>query len=231
MNGIKWGRVASPKNKIKNIIIVASGPSVNAIDFNLLKNKKDSFIITVNGAGNHVPFADAWFTLDPWGLANKQIPRNGFKGALYAAVPEDYGLPTAKSIQHRITPKQNITYLHRLQSHNFTNVSSETAYKIGLSEDTSCINTGNSGYGALNLAYHMRPENIYLLGVDGTIGYFYTNKERNRPLTYLPLLFKSAIPRLSSAGINVYNVSPTSMISCFPKIDATQFHKIMSEQK
>ena len=37
----------------------------------------------------------------------------------------------------------------------------------GLSEDPAAINTGNSGFGALGLAYHMRPMRIALLGIDG----------------------------------------------------------------
>src|SRR5690606_40798661 len=37
----------------------------------------------------------------------------------------------------------------------------------GLSEDPAAINTGNSGFGALGLAYHMRHMRIALLGIYG----------------------------------------------------------------
>lgn len=229
MSGIKWSRVERPPRQPENIIIIASGPSVNDIDMSLLKSFPNKFVITVNGAGKHIDFADAWFTLDPWGLNGPQLPPDTFKGKLYAAVPDDFGTPNAKCVQHRVTPRAKINFLHRLQSHNYTNVSSETAYKLGLSEDSSCINTGNSGYGALNLAYHMRPKNIYLLGIDGTIGYFYSNKDRNRPLTYISTLFKSAVPQLEAAGIKVYNVSPRSKVTCFEKLTAQQFHKRLTD--
>lgn len=225
MSGIKWSRVDRPVERPENVIIIASGPSVNDIDMPILREFKDKFVITVNGAGQHVEFGDAWFTLDPWGLNGPQLPGGNFKGKLYAAVPDDFGTPSAKSVHHRIAPRAKIDFLHRLQSHNYTNISSETAYKLGLSEDPSCINTGNSGYGALNLAYHMRPKNIYLLGIDGTVGYFYTKREKNRPLTYISTLFKSAVPQLDAAGIKVYNVSPRSAVTCFEKLTAQTFHQ------
>jgi hypothetical protein len=227
--GIKWGRVDLPATPIDNIVIVASGPSVNDINTDLLKQFKNSYIITVNGAGKHLPFAHAWFTLDPWGLTGAQLPPETLNCKLFAAVPDDYGTPSARSPQHRHVPKSKITYLHRLQSHNYTNISSDTAYKIGLSEDRSCINTGNSGYGALNLAYHMRPKNIYLLGIDGNSGYFYTKKERNRPLTYIQQLFASAEPQLIKSNISVYNVSPSSLIKTYKKITPEEFHTIIKK--
>lgn len=225
MSGIKWSRVDKPREPLENVIIVASGPSVNDIDMSILRDFKSKFVITVNGAGRHVEFGDAWFTLDPWGLNGPQLPGANFKGKLYAAVPDDFGTPSAKCVRHRTTPRARINFLHRLQSHNYTNISSDTAYKLGLSEDASCINTGNSGYGALNLAYHMRPKNIYLLGIDGTMGYFYTKKGTNRPLTYISTLFKSAVPQLDAAGIKVYNVSPRSTITCFEKLTPHAFHQ------
>lgn len=222
MSGIKWGRVDRVE-QIDNVIIVASGPSVNDIDMDAVKSFKNKFVIAVNGAGQHVPFANAWFTLDPWGLEGPQLPGPEFKGRLYAAVPDDYGTPNARCTQHRIRPRAKITYLHRLQSHNYTNVSSDSAYKLGLSEDPSCINTGNSGYGALNLAYHMRPKRIFLLGIDGSIGYFYTKKQANRPLSNIQILFNSSKPQLDANNIEVYNVSPKSTVSCFPKLTPEQF--------
>lgn len=213
MKGIEWGRV-NPDDVKDNIIIVGSGKSLIGFNFNKLKGL--GTIIAVNGAGNAVPFADIWFTLDPWGLNGPQLPQN-FRGRMFAAVAEDYATPQAQSPAHRITPDPRITFLHRLRSHNKPNVSSETSYKLGLSEDTSCINTGNSGYGALNLAYHYRPKKILLLGIDGSIGYFYTNNTSNRPLTYLPHMFASAEPQLKNAGIELINGSINSAITTYPR--------------
>ena len=73
----------------------------------------------------------------------------------------------------------------------------------------------------------MRPKNIYMLGIDASIGYFYSKTERNRPLTYISTLFQSAKPQLNAAGINVINVSPKSGVNCFPKMTAPDFHDVM----
>ncbi len=228
--GIRWGEIKEILD-IDDIIIVRSGPSVNDIDLNYLKQyaeRTNAYIIAVNGAGEHVNFADAWFTLDPWGLNGSQIPKN-FSGELYAAVPDDYGTPTAKSLQHRVSPNSAVTFLHRLQSHNFINVSSETAYTLGLSEDRRCISTGNSGYGALNMAYLLKPKRIFLLGIDGTIGYFYSSKVVNKQLTYLKQLFKSAVPQLDKHGIKVYTVNPKSTVDAFEKITPDKFYELMQQ--
>ncbi|QDJ96520.1 hypothetical protein Xoosp13_334 [Xanthomonas phage Xoo-sp13] len=212
-NGIRWGQV-NPDDVNQNIIIVGSGKSLTGFDFNKLRGI--GAIIAVNDAGNAVPFADMWFTLDPWGLNGPQLPAN-FRGRMFAAVPEDYGTPSASIHNFRTTPDARITLLHRLRSHNIPTISSETAFKTGLSEDTSCINTGNSGYGALNLAYHFRPKKILLLGIDGTIGYFYTKEKTNRALTYLPQMFASAAPQLEKAGISVINGSVNSAVTTYPR--------------
>lgn len=227
MSGIRFGKVDT-SIKYKNVFIIAGGPSAKAVDMHKLKDLDDSFIIAVNGSGTHVPFANAWFTLDPWGLQGPQLPK-GFKGKLYAAVPQDYGTKFSRIGQHRKTPTANITYLHRLISHNLENITSTTAYVLGLSDDTGCISTGNSGYGALNLAYHMKPERIFIIGVDGTMGYWYSKTETNRELKFLPLMFDSAKEQLDNHGINVYNVSPNSQINTFEKIDANRMFELINE--
>ena len=211
--GINWSSV-DPNEAGDRIIIIGSGKSLIGFDFNRLRGL--GTIITVNDAGKQVPFADLWFTLDPWGLHGPQIPTN-FNGKMYAAVSEYYGTSMAPVPEHRESPNPRVHFLHRLRSHNKIGVSSETSYKLGLSEDKSCINTGNSGYGALNLAYHYRPKKILLLGIDGTIGYFYTKDKKNRPLTHLPLLFDSAKPQLDAAGIEVINGSVNSAVTTYPR--------------
>lgn len=226
MNGISWGEV-QPINLLNDTaIIVGSGPSLTGFDFNKLKGL--GTIITVNDSVKGVPFADLWFTLDPWGLHGPQLPPSTFKGKMYAAVPEDFGTLMAHTVQHRTTPNKNITFLHRLRSHNKVGVSSETAYKLGLSEDKSCINTGNSGYGALGLAYHLRPKKVLLLGIDGNIGYFYTKTKQNRALTYLPKMFESAVPQLKAADIEVINGSVNSAVKCFPRLTVSEALKEIS---
>lgn len=223
--GIEWGSV-NPADVTNNIIIIGSGKSLIGFDFNKLRGL--GTIIAVNDAAKSIPFADMWFTLDPWGLDGKQIPPF-WRGKLFAAVPEDFGTPKALSPEHRVQPDSRITFLHRLRGHNLTGVSSDTAFKLGLSEDKSCINTGNSGYGALNLAYHYRPKKILILGIDGTVGYFYSNDRANRPLPHLPTMFESAKPQLEQAGIELINGSVNSAVTAYPRFTVTESLKEFSK--
>ncbi len=213
--GIRWGRVC-PDIKAKNIVIVGGGKSLAGFDFNRLR-RDDYFIITVNDSVKGVPFANVWFTLDPWGLNGPQLPPSPFNGKMYAAVPQDYGRRDAKNPKHQVTPDKRVIFLHRLISHNISDMSSETAFSLTLSEDPRCIATGNSGYGAFNIAYLLKPKKILLLGIDGTIGYYYTSKETNRPLTYLPKMFNSTKKQIDDAGIQVINGSEKSMITTYPR--------------
>lgn len=213
MQGLRWSKIT--ENSHDNIIIVCTGPSLKDFDFNLLRDK--GYIIAVNDAGNYVPFADAWFTLDPWGLTGKQLPSKEFTGQLISAVPEDYGLIDARSAPHRVRINPNVSYLHRIPFHTYYDVKTNDYLTWGLNEDTGSINTGNSGYGALNLAYHMRPKRIYLFGCDATRGYFFDEAKATRSLNHLPLIFRSTLPQLEKAGIEVINASPLSKIDCFKK--------------
>lgn len=220
MYGIKWGRV-DVNLKPEKIVIVATGPSLTGFDFNLLKNK-GYYIISVNRAWEHVHFADAWFTLDPWGFDGRQLPNKGlFKGKLFAAVPEDFGLQNARIRDHQCVPPKDITYLHRVIWNTTPNIEQTEYLNWGLNEDTSCINTLNSGYGAFGLAYHYRPKKILLLGLDASSGYFYDPSCSTRSLNHLPLIFRSTLPQIESANIEVLNGSLHSKIDCFPRYTPT----------
>lgn len=198
---IEFGEVRR-EHQYSRVIIVGSGKSLEHFNFGRLSNQ-NCYIIAVNNAGNFVPFADAWFTLDPWGLYGPQLPNKHFKGRLFAAVPEDFATPNARVWSHRPQPTADITYLHRMEN------------KIGLAEDPSCINTGNSGFGAMGMAYHLRPRKILLLGIDGGGGYFYTDNETHRNLGHLGSLFAGALPQLRREQIEVINGSPDSKVTCF----------------
>lgn len=197
------------------IVIVGGGRSLIGFQFKRLIDT-GYYIITVNDSGKIIPFANAWFTLDPWGLCGPQLPCDNFTGTLYAAVPSNFGTPGAIS-SHQKLPTAKITYLHRVSG------------KTGLSENTDTIHTGNSGYGALGLAYHMRPRRILLLGIDGDIGYYYTKRKNNRELLHLPALFEQAVPQLQERNIDVINGSPNSTVTCFQRCTPSRALKIMEK--
>lgn len=207
ITSVTWGRVTS---RFDRVLIVASGPSVSVVDPQHIVSAQQAgvYVIAVNHAGHVFPSADAWFTLDPHSLFQRMPPLQG--GVHYLAIPDDFGTPTARN---GLTdpPPTNATYLHRLIGNGVLNS------KEGLSEDTSSIFTGNSAYGALGVAYHMRPKKIAILGVDGTKGYFYSPQANSGNLDHLPSLFASAVPQLNERGIEVLNGSPDSSVTCFRK--------------
>ena len=94
--------------------------------------------------------------------------------------------------------------------------------RCALSEDPGAIHTGNSGWGALGLAYHMRPRKVALLGVDANgAGHAYADiPQRPGELDHLPLLFVSACGQLEARGIQVRNGSPESNVTCWPRVEA-----------
>lgn len=215
MYGVKWGKVDVGLRPEK-IVIVATGPSLVGFNYEQLRNK-GYYIICVNDAWKAVMFADAWFTLDPHGFHKDQLPKAPFAGKLFAAVPEDFGLPNARIHDHQCIPPTKVTYLHRAIWHTFSNISHDEYLNWGLNEDIGSINTLNSGYGAFGLAYHYRPKKILLLGLDATSGYAHNPSYPTRSLNHLPPIFRSTLPQIEKAGIEVLNGSLNSKIDCFPR--------------
>jgi hypothetical protein len=200
----EYGNIERNDSAYKTVVL-ASGKSLSDFDMWSL-NRPDIFVIAVNDSVKFAPFADAWFTIDPWGLGGKQLPGDKFNGKLYAGVPEDFGDPLAKCRDHRVNPPDNITYLKRV-------------HMKGLSEKSDSIRTGNSGFGAFNMAYLMGAKNILLLGVDATRGYFYNNLKITRSLNHLPQMFEDSLPQLKSRGVKVINGSPQSKVYSFTRYE------------
>lgn len=207
----------NPTESAFKTVVVGSGKSVSGFDLGRL-NRQDIFVITVNDSGKYAPFADAWFTLDPWGLGGPQLPGSHFRGELFAAIPDDFGDPCAKSRDHRIDPPKNINYLKRIHG-------------IGLSESPDTIHTGNSGFGAFNLAYLLGAKHILMLGIDGDRGYFYDKLKFTRQLKHLPDMFEQALPQIRRDGIKVFNGSPQSKVTCFTRYEPDYaFERFINEK-
>jgi len=188
------------RRKRRNIVIVASGPSVRAVRRDDIL-AAGAVVIAVNGAIDWLGRADYWFTLDPSQI-NLVRANNRVSGCKYVmALPDNMQAPPG------------VTRMVRYQGDAY----GKARALLGLSEDKNAIHTGNSAFGALGLAYHLRPRRIVLLGVDGT-------RERrvdggySRTLEHLPALFTSAIPQLQKRRISVVNGSPDSRVTCFPRM-------------
>lgn len=205
-----WSRISDQADKIA---IIASGPSSYGVNFGHLA--PDVHIIAIKGAIDGLLRVDKWVTVD----ANNRVRERWMKtprfGVDYiAAVPEDYGHPQARVLWHRDPPERHFRFLHR--------ISGEGRYGFpGLSEDASAVHSGNSAYGGLGIAYHMRPRKIAIFGLDATQDQ-YGIGGAGRPrglLTHLPQLFASAVPQLLSRGISVVLGSPDSRVRSFERMN------------
>lgn len=96
----------------------------------------------------------------------------------------------------------------------------------GLEKDPGKLCHGsNSGYQAINLAYHLGAKRIVLLGYDMKVsdkGRTHWHQE-NRPDDFASILKNSMLPHfdtlvapLKEAGVEVINATPDSALTCWP---------------
>lgn len=97
----------------------------------------------------------------------------------------------------------------------------------GLCRDRHCVNSGgNSGYQAVNLAYHLGASSIALVGYDmhrKNKGHFfgdYPNGMLSAPQTHVEAwrgFFPALAHDLAKARIRTVNCTPGSALDCFPR--------------
>lgn len=187
------------------VLIVADGPS--AAVMRTMQVPQEIYVIGVNGAAHWLPRVDAFFTLDPC-LRQRWIMRNQRPGVRYfAAVPSKYGSAFAQPA-HRGPRERNVTFLRRVTGDG------PLGSAPGMNPDPECINTGNSAWGALGIAHHMKARRIGIVGVDANKGPRVSGGRPN-DLTHLPWLF-----RTYDGPAEVLNGSPRSALECFEKRSA-----------
>lgn len=197
---IKFGLVSG--TPWADTYIVGGGPSLKGFDFGRLCGRT---VVAVNDAAIHLPFATALFSLDAIWIEKRRDLIETFPGERYLAVPEDRNLDTLPTA----------TYLKRLRRCN------------GLTTDRSCISvySGNSGFGALNLAVHKESKRVILLGFDFCHarvhwhdGYEWSNSSNDQMYANWAQRFDEVAPQLRAMGVEVVNASPISKITAFRKI-------------
>lgn len=107
-----------------------------------------------------------------------------------------------------------------------------------MSEKTGRLDGFNSGFCALNLAYRKMPKEIYLMGFDhcrGPNGHAYwfpaypwvpaRGSTSDGKYENWSKKFKNATAQFLAAGIKVFNVSPQSALTNFPKMSYPEFLK------
>lgn len=223
VSGVQWGRVHW---QAERVVICGQGPSWADVDLEQLAqaHHDGACVVAVNGAVDTVgSVADHWFTLDA-SQANMARMRAKVPGVHYvAAVPAAFGTARAPCSWQRNGAPSGVTYLRRVvgEQPGRGKFEDRVWHHIvgGLSEDPEAIHTGNSAFGALGMAYHMRAQRVALLGVDGH-GRMRWDGTPNGPLTHMRALFWGAVPQLMAAGVRLVTGSQSSAVDCFPRVTA-----------
>lgn len=196
------GESASPGSG-KRFVVIGSGSSLSHLIPIDLPEGIES--IAVNGAiGFTRRPPNHWFTLD---LSEVNLMRLRLsqrrKGTIYhVAAPVRFA---------RRIPQ--IRYYVRIEGSGHGRFRT----KGSLCSGPRAIHTGNSAWGALQLACQLGPASkIALLGVDGYGPY--AKGGTPGELGMMPDLFSSAVEELAERNIQVVNGSPHSIVDCFPRM-------------
>ncbi len=200
MSNIDYHRI-SPMWINETVYIIGGGPSLSNFDFAQLAGKK---VIAINKAILSYPQAQALYWTD-----------SRFYGWYQNEVEAWDGL--------KYTIRQN----YRYEGNPDVNILKK-GKKFGLEKAVDTLAHGNnSGYAAINLAYHLGARRIILLGYDmgnnGTKSHFhegYPTKQTSDKIyqdQFIPG-FKQLAEELKAKNIEVLNASPYSRLTNFPKI-------------
>ena len=182
-------------------VICATGPSFKPFDLSLLSTSHR--VIVVNNAWVTLPWADVLYACDYlWWRQYHDAVRKGFAGQRWT--------------QDRSAAERWPDLCH---------VKHQAGEGLGL----KMLNTnGNSGMGAINLAYLFGARRILLLGFDMKLG---PNGERHyHPDHPKPLVQNQVFEEwrhkgaklardLAKQGCTVLNCTPGSALTCFPTAD------------
>lgn len=204
-----YGQVSA---RAERVLILATGESVKEVPLDALARVSPAVhIIGVNGAIEWAPRLDSWATID-MDYRNRQRVKEPRAGLVYyACVPNDFGNPKARHIAHRAPAEPHITYLRQVGPQ------AGKSSRYPLAEDPGACSLGNSTYGALNVAYHMKPKRVVILGLDGGGGYAHNVGKPGR-LNHLRILFLMATKQVHKAGIQLVVGNPRSIVRCWPTL-------------
>jgi len=201
-SNISYGRVL-PTLKGETIYIVGGGPSLEGFNWSLLKTKK---VIAINKAFKYVPWANVLYWTDSrfYGWHKNEID---------ALDCYKYTISSGTNYDERV----NVI---------------KKGNRYGLEKDPRVLAHGdNSGYAAINLAYHLGAAKIVLLGYDmgshGNKTHFHDGYpvKATRKEIYnqrFSISFPHIATELKAVGVKVYNTSQRSPLNCFPKISIEQ---------
>ena len=177
------------------IYIVAGGPSLKGFDWGRLNSKR---VIAVNRSYEVLPNAEI----------------------IYFSDKRFFYWHKEKLLKHKARKITGAVLNHPdIEEIRFSG-------RGGLDRRPGYIKNGNnSGYAAINLAYHLRPSTIVLLGFDmrfedGNSHWHDGHPIKNKETQFEKMVpyFKTLALHLKAAGIEVLNACPDSSVECFTKI-------------
>lgn len=183
----------------ETVVCIATGPSLTAEDCEFVRGK--ARVIAINDAYRLAPWADCLYACDAqWWRWHQGVP--SFAGVKW-------------SLNHSAWGKYRAVYPDVRLLRN--------TGPAGLEHEPTGLRTGrNSGYQAVNLAYHYGAARIVLLGYDmqpsGGKSHFFgehPNGQRS-PYDQFRRAFQSLVKPLQKAGIQVINCTRRTALLAFP---------------
>lgn len=201
-----------PVFKQKDVFIVGGGNSLQNFNFDLLKDK---CVITINRSFIHVPFAQVLYFSDyrfyMWasgkmGDDNELIDNfKKYKGKIY-------------TISNKISNDERISVLINSGKTGFDTINGKLKHG------------GNSGYAAINLAYHLGAKRIILMGYDmkklkGKLHFHNGYISKQNELVYKRFVapYELLSKMTTDLGLPIYNTSLESDLPYFQKVKLEKF--------
>lgn len=203
--------IAPPIWKGSTAFLLGGGPSLSEVDLDLLRGRN---VIVINRTFRLAPWAPVLYFCDRhwWTVDGKEVIEK-FGGLI---------VTISQTLHPRVKVMRNVGH-------------------SGMSLNPSCLKHGtNSGYQAINLAYHFGVKRIVLLGYDMKVGETVTHAHggygmeldamqhvlQKRMLPYFPLL----VEPLRAAGVEVINATEGTALECFPKMSLSEVLKTESAE-
>lgn len=182
------------------VILVASGQSAAKVDPSDLARAP---AIAVNDSWRLVPHAEILYAADaPWWRYHDFVP--DFRGERWT--------------QHR----GSAGWVDEAQARGLQVIASAPC--AGVSTDAATLHTGsNSGFQALNLAILGGAKRVALVGYDMGGRHWFGDHpghlNRASPYATFRQAFEDAAPQIAELGVEVFNCSPCSLLTCWPRAD------------
>lgn len=183
----------------ETVYIVGGGPSLSNFNWDALRTRK---VIAINKAFLNVPFASVMYWTDSRVYQWHKKDIENFSGLKYTIRPHS-------------SYREDVLILRKGNRHGLETTSDRLAHG------------DNSGYAAINLAYHLGAKKIVLLGYDmgnnGTKSHYHegypvtATSQKTYNDRFIPG-FSTIAGELKRKGIKVFNASPQSRLNAFPKI-------------